>query len=175
MPFSNLPPENEGPEKRIGFLKYLFIFVFIAYGIRLFSMQILSGEVYRSRAQDIARRTTVIPAQRGEIFDRSFSQPLAMNIDSFAVNLTPAEVPRGEMPALLDRLSTILNVSRDQIERKIPAQYYYLYQPVEVAVNVPFRAIAALAENVDTLPGVSWQSKPMRNYINPASISHLLG
>ncbi|MDR0877725.1 MAG: penicillin-binding protein 2, partial [Treponema sp.] len=33
----------------------------------------------------------------------------------------------------------------------------------------------ALAENVDTLPGVSWQSKPMRNYVNPGSLSHILG
>ncbi|MDR1238873.1 MAG: penicillin-binding protein 2 [Treponema sp.] len=174
MPFLNMP-ETGGTEKRINFLKYLFIVIFIIYGVRLFSMQILSGEVYRSRAQDIARRTTVIPAQRGEIFDRRFSQPLAMNVDSFAVNLTPAEVPRGEMPALLDRLSAILGVSRDQIERKIPAQYYYLYQPLEVAVNVPFSAIAALAENMDSLPGVSWQSKPMRNYIDPGSIAHILG
>jgi penicillin-binding protein 2 len=138
-------------------------------------MQILSGELYRSRARDIARRTTVIPAQRGEIYDRHFSQPVARNIDSFAVNITPAEVPQGEMPALLDRLSRFLNIPRDQIEQKIPAQYYHLYQPVEVAVNVPFGTIAELAENADTLPGISWQSKPIRDYVNPESLSHILG
>jgi penicillin-binding protein 2 len=170
-----ITPEDDTPEKRIGFLRIVFILVFLGYGVRLFSMQILSGELYRSRAQDIARRTTIIPAQRGEIFDRNFNQPLVMNTDSFAVSLTPAEVPRGEMSALKERLSRILEIPPDQIERKIPAQYYYLYQPVEVAVNVPFAVIAALAENVDTLPGVSWQSKPMRNYVDPGSISHILG
>ncbi|MDR1099778.1 MAG: penicillin-binding protein 2 [Treponema sp.] len=175
MPPLKIVPEDEGPEKRIKFLKVLFVFIFVIYGLRLFSMQILSGELYRSRAQDIARRTTVIPAQRGEIYDRNFNQPLALNTDSFAVSLTPAEVPRGEMAALLERLSQILGLSGEQLEEKIPPQYYYLYQPVEVAVNVPFRVIAALAENVDTLPGVSWQSKPMRNYVDPGSISHLLG
>ncbi|MDR1279052.1 MAG: penicillin-binding protein 2 [Treponema sp.] len=175
MPPVKIAPEDEGPEKRIRFLKVFFVFIFVIYGLRLFSMQILSGELYRSRAQDIARRTTVIPAQRGEIYDRNFNQPLALNTDSFAVSLTPAEVPRGEMAALLERLSRILGLSGEQIEEKIPPQYYYLYQPVEVAVNVPFRVIAALAENVDTLPGVSWQSKPMRNYVDPGSISHLLG
>jgi penicillin-binding protein 2 len=175
MPPLDIIPEDDKPEKRMNFLRIVFILLFLAYGVRLFSMQILSGELYRSRAQDIARRTTIIPAQRGEIFDRNFNQPLAMNTDSFAVNLTPAEVPRGEMPALQERLSRILGIPPDQIERKIPAQYYYLYQPVEVAVNVPFAVIAALAENVDTLPGVSWQSKPMRNYVDPGSTSHILG
>jgi penicillin-binding protein 2 len=175
MPPLNTAPEDEGPEKRIRFLRVLFILIFLIYGIRLFSMQILSGELYRSRAQDIARRTTIIPAQRGEIYDRHFSQPLALNTDSFAVSITPAEVPRGEMPELIRRAAQISGVPADQIERKIPAQYYYLYKPVEVAVNVPYASIAALAENVDTLPGVSWQSKPMRNYGESGSMSHILG
>ncbi|MDR1446417.1 MAG: penicillin-binding protein 2 [Treponema sp.] len=170
------PPRTEGRlEKRLMFLRFLFVAVFLGYGLRLFSMQILSGEVYRSRAQSIARRTTVIPAQRGEIYDRSYSQPLVLNADSFAVSLTPAEVPRGEMSNLFDRLSELLNIPRDQLEKKIPPQSYFLYQPVELAVNVPYTTIASLAERVDTLPGISWQSKPMRNYQFSGSISHIIG
>jgi penicillin-binding protein 2 len=138
-------------------------------------MQILSGELYRSRAQDIARRTTVIPAQRGEIYDRNFNQPLALNTDSFAVYITPAEVPQGEMQQLINRLAGILGVGGDQIERRLPSQYYYLYQPVEIAANLSFNAVAALAEQVDSLPGVSWQSKPMRNYADTESLSHIIG
>jgi penicillin-binding protein 2 len=168
-------PEEDRPDRRIRLLQILFIAIFIAYSARLFGMQILSGELYRSRAQDIARRTTVIPAQRGEIYDRNFDQPLVYNTDSFAVSITPAEVPQGEISDLISRVARIMNVSRDQIEKRIPSQYYYLYQPVEVAINVPFETIAALAENVDSLPGVSWQSKPMRNYANADSLSHILG
>ncbi|MDR2257743.1 MAG: penicillin-binding protein 2 [Treponema sp.] len=175
MPPLNTAPDDGKSESRIRFLRALFILVFLIYGIRLFSMQILSGELYRSRAQDIARRTTVIPPQRGEIYDRNFNQPLALNTDSFAVNITPAEVPRGEMPELIRRAAQISGIPEEQIEKKIPAQYYYLYQPVEVAVNVPYATIAALAENVDTLPGVSWQSKPIRNYVESGSISHIIG
>ncbi|MDR2103692.1 MAG: penicillin-binding protein 2 [Treponema sp.] len=169
-------PEGEGrPERRINLLRIIFIAIFLFYSFRLFSMQVLSGELYRSRAQNIARRTTIIPAQRGEIYDRNFNQPLVLNTDSFAVSVTPAEVPSGTMPELFDRIASILGISRDQIEQKIPVQYYYLYQPVEIAVNVPFNTIAVLAENVDTLPGVSWQSKPMRNYIDSESLSHIIG
>jgi penicillin-binding protein 2 len=171
-------PANQGDERpglRIRILKAVFILIFVLYTARLFSMQILSGELYRSRAQNIARRTTIIPAQRGEIYDRGFTRPLVMNTDSFAVSITPAEVPRGDLSDLIGRVAGILGIPREQIDRQIPAQYYYLYHPIEIATNVPFNIIAALAENVDTLPGLSWQSKPMRNYADTGSLSHVLG
>jgi len=47
--------------------------VVLVYSLRLFNMQILSGDQYRSHAQDISRRTVVLPSQRGEIYDRSFT------------------------------------------------------------------------------------------------------
>ncbi|MDR0399766.1 MAG: penicillin-binding protein 2 [Treponema sp.] len=162
-------------EKRIRLLRILFVAIFVFYTVRLFAMQILSGELYRSRAQNISRRTTMIPAQRGEIFDRSFDQPLVLNTDSFAVSITPAEVPQNEIKNLFERVAAILEIDREQIERKIPPQYYHLYQPVEIAVNVNLPVIAVLAENADALPGVSWQSKPMRNYGDSRSLSHILG
>ncbi|MDR2110510.1 MAG: penicillin-binding protein 2, partial [Spirochaetaceae bacterium] len=168
-------PDETGPEKRIRILQFIFIFIFVMYTLRLFSMQILSGELYRSRAQDIARRTTVVPAQRGEIYDRNFNQPMVLNTDSFAVSITPAEVPQGKISELITRVAGILHIKREQIEEKIPSQYYYLYQPVEVAANVPFSAVAALAEQADSLPGISWQSKPMRNYVETGSLSHIIG
>jgi penicillin-binding protein 2 len=173
---TEFPAADEKPENRIRFLQVIFILIFAAYSVRLFAMQIFSGDVYRTRAEDIARRTSVIPAQRGEIFDRNYNQPMVFNTDSFAVNITPAEIPQGEIEKLITRVAEITKISRQQIEEKIPAQYYYLYQPVEIAANVPFATIAALAEHVDSLPGVSWQSKPMRNYVsNLGSLSHIVG
>jgi penicillin-binding protein 2 len=153
----------------------VFVIIFIIYILKLFSMQILSGEVYRQQAESISRKITIIPAQRGEIYDRTFTQPLVLNTDSFAVSITPAEVPQGEIQELIGKVADIMGVEREVIDKKIPSQYYYLYQPVEVATNVPFTTIAALAEQVDALPGVSWQSKPLRNYVDTGSLSHVLG
>jgi penicillin-binding protein 2 len=169
------PPDEEKPQLRIRILQVIFILIFVSYSIQLFAMQILHGEIYVNRAQDIARRTAIISAQRGEIYDRNFDQPLVLNTDSFAVSITPAEVPAGEISGVIGRLAQILGVNREQIDRKIPAQYYYLYQPVEIAANVPFNMIASIAENVDSLPGVSWQSKPVRNYTDLGSLSHIIG
>jgi len=163
------------PDKRIGLLRIIFVALFAIYSWRLFNMQILSGERYRSQAQDISRRTEIIPSQRGEIFDRSYTQPLALNTDSFAVNIVPAEVPRDQIPELFAEVAGILRIPVSDIDTKIPAQYYRLYQPVEIAVNVPYTLIASLAERKDSLPGVSWNSKPLRNYADLRSLSHVVG
>jgi penicillin-binding protein 2 len=160
---------------RVGMLQALFVIVFIVFSARLFSMQVLSGDLYRTRAVDIARRTVTIPSQRGEIYDRQFSRPLVHNTDSFAVFVTPAEVERSIIPEVLKKVSGILNIPLVQIERKLPPQSYSLFQPVEIASNVPFASIAALAEQLQILPGVSWQSKPVRTYPETGSISHIIG
>ncbi|MDR2182200.1 MAG: penicillin-binding protein 2, partial [Treponema sp.] len=169
------PAGGEKPLGRIRLMQFLFILCFALYALRLFNMQIISGDQYRQRSYDIARRTTVIPARRGEIFDRGAGEPVVRNDDTFAVFVTPAEVPEGMVPELITTVASLLGVPRREVEEKIPPQYYYLYQPLEIAGNVSFRTVAALAENVDALPGLSWQSRPIRNYDDIGSLSHLVG
>ena len=161
--------------RRVLFLRIFFIALFVLYGMQLFNMQILSGEQYRTRAQDISRRTTVLPSQRGGIFDRTYTRAFASNIDSFAVSIVPAEVPRGDMPALFSDVAEILGIPVADIQARVPPGLFRLFQPVEIASNVPFETIAALAERKDSLPGVTWNSKPVRNYVNPGSLAHVLG
>jgi len=160
---------------RILIFRIFLIIIFLAYSIRLFSMQILSGEVYRTRAQDISRRTYSIPTQRGEIYDRNYTSPLVINRDSFAVSITPAEIQRNKIDEVIKSTAEILGTSYDEIISMLPNQYSQLYQPVEIATNVPFNIIAALAERKNSLPGISWQIKAIRNYVDVGSLSHILG
>jgi len=127
------------------------------------------------RAFDISRRTFPIPTQRGEIFDRNVTRSFVANRDTFAVFITAADVPRGSMEDVINSVSAILNIPADEIRAMIPRQYLQLYHPVEIASNVSFSAISALAERKDTLPGVSWNIKSVRNYVNVGSLSHILG
>jgi penicillin-binding protein 2 len=160
---------------RITIFRILLVVIFSIYSVRLFSMQILSGEIYLTRAQDISRRTFPIPAQRGEIYDRHYNRPLAMNRDSFAVSIIPAEVPRGRMEEVIASVSGVLGISADEIRARLPRQYMQHYHPFEIASNVSFTAISGLAERKNTLPGVSWQIKPVRNYMDVGSLSHVIG
>jgi len=166
---------HESQINRVFVFKVLLIIVFCAYSARLFGMQILSGDIYRTRAEDISRRTYSIPTQRGEIYDRNVTRPFVVNRDTFAVSITPAEVPRGNMDEVISSVAFILGITEDEIRGRLPNQYLQLYQPVEIASNVPFSAISAIAERKNTLPGISWNIKSIRNYVNVGSLSHILG
>lgn len=145
------------------------------YAFKLFSMQILHGEKYRQQSQNISQRAKKMTAQRGEIFDRNGNVPMVLNIDSFAVDVSPGEIPSDKFATVTSRLAEVLGVSQPSIEKKIPAQLRRSFQPIEIKANVPYNVITEIAETIDELPGVSWRSKPTRNYVETGSISHVLG
>ncbi len=158
------------------FLLSAMIFSFIGlYGLKLFSMQIINGELYRKQSQNISQRSRKIPAQRGEIFDRNATVPMVLNIDSFAVDIAPGEIPADQFTTVLARLSVLLDLSVSSVEKKIPQSIRRSFQAVEIRANVPYTVIASIAETIDELPGISWHSKPIRNYVESGSISHVLG
>ena len=162
-------------KRRINFLRVLFVVAFFLYGARLFSMQILSGDIHRAQAQDISRRTEIVRAQRGEIFARDFGQPLATNIDTFSVSIIPAEVPRGQIPQLIPVLAEIIGIPAEDIEARIPPRYHRLFHPLEIAGNVSFEVVSALAERRASLPGVTWSARSMRRYADMGSLAHIVG
>ena len=145
------------------------------YVLKLFSMQIVQGETYRTQSRNISQRSRRISAQRGEIFDRNGSVPMVLNIDSFAVDITPGEIPKELVSTVLSRLSSLIDIPVADIEKKIPATIRRSFQSVEIRANVPYKTIASIAERIDELPGVSWHSKPIRNYVETGSIAHVLG
>jgi penicillin-binding protein 2 len=100
---------------------------------------------------------------------------MVLNTDSFAINITPGEIAADDIPLVIERLSKLLSLPLDDITRKVPPSSYRLFQQIEVAGNVPFETVAILAERLDSFPGVSWQSKPIRNFVDTGSLSHVIG
>lgn len=98
-----------------------------------------------------------------------------LNTDSFAIDLAPAELPEAKREAVFSRLASILDISIDEIRKKVTPANYRLYQPIEILGAVPYETVTALAERIDEFPGISWHSKPVRNYIEAGSLSHVIG
>lgn len=163
------------PASRIRILSILATLLFVVYSSYLFYLQVVRGGEYRSRAHSITTQASIIPAQRGEIFDRSYSVPLVINTDSFAVELTPAELPADRREATFSKLASTLGMTVEEIQKRVPPAYYHLYQPIEILGSVPYTTITSIAERIDEFPGVSWRSKPIRNYLETGSISHVIG
>ena len=169
--------ENGSVEQNAKVVIFAFIImaIFAVYVLRLFSLQVIEGAQYRKQSQKISSQVKTIDAQRGEIFDRNASMPMVINTDSFAVDLIPAEIPAGHYDSVTSRLAVFLGISKNEIDRKIEPSLRRSYTAVEVRSNVTFNTISNIAENITDLPGVSWRSKPVRNYVETGSISHVVG
>ncbi|UTY31208.1 penicillin-binding protein 2 [Treponema putidum] len=166
---------DDSLNSRLRLFSIFVFFILIAYSYKLFSMQIIHGDQFKRKSQNISKRTAVIPAQRGEIFDREANTPMVLNIDSFAVDIVPGEVPRQEFDTVINRLSSILKIPISEIEKKLPASVRRDFRSIEVKSNVDYSTVVQIAENIDSLPGVSWHSKPVRNYVDTRSFSHIIG
>ena len=142
---------------------------------QLFYLQVIHGWEFKRRARAVARRELPIPAQRGEIFDRHYDFPLVVNQDSFAVDVIPAEVPEERRKELFERIASTLDISVEDIEKKVQPKYYHLYQPIELKGGVGFETVAYLAEHLASYPGVTWHNKPIRSYLATGSLSHVIG
>ncbi|HQN44439.1 MAG TPA: hypothetical protein PLA25_09905, partial [Anaerolineaceae bacterium] len=66
--------------------------VFSVYSYRLFSLQVLEGETYRTQAEENRTKIINIQTTRGLIYDRN-GYILASNAPSYNVVITPAELP----------------------------------------------------------------------------------
>lgn len=148
---------------------------FLIYVLKLLSIQVINGENYRRQSKRISSVTKTLPAQRGEIFDRNANMPLVVNTESFAVSVTPGEIPSDRYDSVTSKLSQIIGVKKPDIDAKIPQSIRRSFQSVTVRSNVPFSVISNIAENKNDLPGVSWESKPIRNYVESGSLSHIIG
>ena len=160
---------------KIVILTLIVIAAFALYTLKLFTLQGLEGESYQRQSRTISSQVNTIPAQRGEIFVQNDPLPVVTNTDSFAIDLTPAEIPSGHYDAVANRLAHYLGITKREIDRKVPARMRRSYSQVEIRVNIPFDTVAKIAENINDLPGVSWRSKPIRNYVETGSISHVIG
>lgn len=156
-------------------LSILSLILFVAYSGYLLYMQTIRGGEYRKKATRISQQSDIIPSQRGEIYDRTYSIPFVLNTDSFAVDIVPAELPDEKREAVFSSLASLLDMPVEDIRKKITPSNYHLYQSIEILGSVPYSTVTALAERIDEFPGVSWHSKPMRNYVETGSLSHVIG
>ncbi len=166
---------NSSIDRRIRTLGSVSLGLFIVYCCYLFSLQVVRGGEYRSKASNIARQSSQIPAQRGEIYARDFGQPLVLNTDSFAISVIPANLPAQRREEVFSKLANLLQIKSEEIKRKVVPAYYHLYQAIEIRASVPYAIVTKLAERLDEFPGVTWQSKPVRNYVETGSLTHVVG
>ena len=166
---------SEGKKIRLIVVGVLIGAVVLMYLIQLFIMQVVNTGKFTQDATAFSQRSIPIPAKRGEIFDRTQDQPLVLNVDSFQVNFNPAEVAVGSIPTVLAKLGVLLRMPFAELDRRVPSTLYSSFQVIELKKAVDYATVTRIAENLDDYPGVSWDSNPIRSYVNLGSLSHVVG
>jgi penicillin-binding protein 2 len=163
---------------RLGILGALALVVFGILFFRLWALQVLSGPQYLQASLDNQVRSLRVGAQRGEILDRN-GQPLVGTIPGTAVELSPADLPKGSYQAWLHelrRLSQVLKVPLPQIVAGIKERKNDPVTPVVVRSSVKRDApIDYLEEHLDEFPGVRIVDTYLRSYPYGSLAAQLLG
>lgn len=134
--------------------------------VRLTVLQVSQAAAFRDRAAEQRVRTVVLPAQRGQILDRSGEQ-LALSVPARDVYADPRYVT--DPWATATSLAPILGERADTLVQKLSADTTFVYLARQVELDVADR-IADLE-----LPGIGFLAVSKRYYPANALAGQVLG
>ena len=119
-----------------GILAAIALAAFAVLFLRLWALQVLSGDRYLVAARENQVRTVRTEAPRGPILDRN-GRSLVTNVPGTVVQLWPADMPEEGRYRMVQRLAAILRVPPSQITKAIEARKGDPLTPITVRTAVP--------------------------------------
>ncbi len=161
---------NKHNMARLHVLFWICVALFLVLLGRMAYMQLWRTDYYAQKADGNRLRQSKIIAPRGLIYDCN-GKELANNLPGYAVAL---QKQRKYDPEMLKRLSILLDVPLEKIEKKIKDSANY-YEPVVLKSNLSPEMITKIEEQRRDLPDVILQVQPIRNYLYNELAVHALG
>lgn len=142
-------------------------------GARLYQLQVVESEKYRTLAKENRIDLHLVPPSRGLILDRH-GRPLARNREVYRINLLTH--PASGVAGRLDRLSRVIPVD-DETRRRIMEKIAGRPGPASVTVreSLDWQDVARVEVNAPELSGVSIEIYETRSYPYDDGIFHALG
>jgi penicillin-binding protein 2 len=159
---------------RVGVLAALALAIFAILFLRLWALQVLSGDRYLNAAQDNQLRTVPVEAARGSIVDRS-GNTIVSNVPGTAVQIWPADLPDEGRYAMFKRLSKILRVPLPRLTRALEQGKDDPLTPILAKTAVHEDQVMYLEEHRDEFPGVEIVGTYLRDYEYRALGAQVLG
>lgn len=175
---------------RLVVVQALVFSLFATLFVRLYYLQVVSGDEYTARAAAQSVREIVVQPERGLIVDDQ-GRPLVANRTSWTVAVDRTvldKLPGRQDDLLIDRLSTELDADTGRLEDALvtcgePGSVADRcwngspYQPVPVAEDVDREVALRLLEQNEDFPAVVVDQQSVRSYPQPYGVNaaHLLG
>lgn len=138
---------------------------------RLWTMQVMSGAEYSDEAESNLYTTVSTPAPRGCVYDAT-GIALVSNRASQTVLADPDVADDNDV---VRRLSAVLGVPVNIVRQRINNTASGAQSQRVVADDVRLRDVAFISEHADAFPGVSIESRTVRDYPYGALAAHALG
>src|SRR3954454_21481000 len=176
-------PESE-PERRtsplalrVSILTGLAIAIFSVLFLRLWYVQVLSGDRYRNQANDNRIREVRVQAPRGDILDRN-GKVLVANRTELAIQVSPQDLPPPgpDRARELKQLATITGMDMKEIRKTLRGGSRAAPGgPVILKKGLGVDKVYYLRENQSSFPGVSVERVFTREYRDGTLAAHLFG
>jgi penicillin-binding protein 2 len=161
---------------RVAILGFLALALFAVLFLRLWALQVLSGERYLAQANDNRVRTLRLEAPRGPIVDRN-GRVLVTNTPGTRVELWPSDLPKTweAQRAELRRLAYVTGVAPKDIVAELAKHGNDPLTPVVVQRGIRRQQIYYLLEHQDQFPGVRLAESYLRKYPYQSLAAQVLG
>jgi penicillin-binding protein 2 len=151
--------------------------LFAVLFLRLWYLQVPSGEKYLAEANNNRTREFRVSAPRGKILDRN-GNVLVDNRTSHALQVNSAKLPESpsERRAELARVGALVKMSLREVRRTMHEQLQVAAgAPVTLRRDVSYDLVYYLQENQDRFPGVAVEPVFVRRYPHETLAAHVLG
>lgn len=170
-------PARSAAVSRGAIIGGLAIAVFAMIFLRLWYLEVLSGDRYLELANDNRVRELRVQAPRGEIVDRK-GKVLVANRTVLSLQVQPLDLPEGG-PArkrVITDLARITGKKNARVVREIrEGSLQAAGVPVELARGLGAEKVLYLRENQERFPGVSVERVFVRQYRQGTLAAHLFG
>ena len=171
---ASTPPEAAvelSMRSRISAMKAVVGALFGALAVRLWGMQLLGSDEYAAKAESNRTREVSTRAPRGRILDRN-GNVLVGNRSSMALVAT-ADVASDVR--VVRRISNLLGMPEVAVRRNIQSTTEGAQSQRTIMIDVPDVAVAYVVEHPAQFPGVSVESRSVRQYPYGTLGAHMLG
>ena len=157
--------------KRFLALGALAAAVFGSLATRIWQLQVQSGQGYQQEAEENLSTSVSTPAPRGCIFDVR-GRELVANKANQTVLADPSVATDADT---ILRLSAVLGIPAPIVRQRIQDASTGAQSQRVVADDVRLRDIAVISEHPDAFPGITTETRTVREYPYGALAAHVLG
>ena len=177
-------PEEQAPRRgsplalRVTVMGGIAIAVFSVIFLRLWYLEVLSGDKYRDLANENRVREIRVPAPRGDVLDRD-GKTLVANRTELALQVEPRDLPKPgtqERREMMQSLEPVTGATAAEMEAEIAeVRKESPNSPVILKKGLGAGKVFFLRENQDSFPGATVERVFTREYKQDTLAAHLFG